>query len=87
MVDGDHRGPGSPGIPRASSGGGMTGGQSAAGTPGKTATGGALIPAAKVGAQSLHKARYSNKLHPLLCCLIGWTTTAEPNLRHALPFR
>ena len=57
MVDGGFdRGSGSPGIPRASSGGGMPGSQ-AAGTPGKTAAGGAGTAAMKAGAPSLHKAR------------------------------
>jgi hypothetical protein len=59
MVDGGiDRGSGSPGIPRASSGGGMAAGQ-AAGTPGKTAAGGAA--AVKAGATSLHKARLGGR--------------------------
>ena len=56
MVDGGDRGPGSPGIPRASSGSGMPSGGQAAGTPGKTAAGAAAAAAAsKAAQQGLHK--------------------------------
>ena len=58
MVEGGDRGPGSPGILRASSGGGgMIGTQAAAGTPGKAAAGAAAAAAASkaAAAQGLHK--------------------------------
>ena len=68
MMDGGDRGPGSPGMPRASSGGGIPAPSQAALTPGKAAAGAAAAAAAsKAAAQGLHKVRAETCMPETAC--------------------